>query len=59
MKPNDKNQNAVKTALPSVPSVPTYAIDRLFGGARQVRLLHRGHEYRLSLTKADKLILTK
>jgi len=31
----------------------------LFGSAREIVILHRGHEYRLRITKADKLILTK
>ena len=59
MKPDDKNLTAVKTTEPAASLMPTYAIDRLFGSARQIRILHKGHEYRLSLTKADKLILTK
>jgi hemin uptake protein HemP len=31
----------------------------LFKGADEVRLLHRGQEYRLRVTKQGKLILTK
>lgn len=31
----------------------------LFGGGREVVILHNGREYRLQVTKADKLILTK
>ena len=31
----------------------------LFRNAREIRLLHQGEEYRLRLTKANKLILTK
>ncbi len=31
----------------------------LFDGASEVRLVHRGQEYRLRITKAGKLILTK
>jgi hemin uptake protein HemP len=31
----------------------------LFGGRSEVRLLHRGQEYRLRVTKQGKLILTK
>jgi hemin uptake protein HemP len=31
----------------------------LFGGRNEVRLLHRGQEYRLRVTKQGKLILTK
>jgi hemin uptake protein HemP len=31
----------------------------LFGGGEEVRLLHRGQEYRLRITRQGKLILTK
>jgi hemin uptake protein HemP len=31
----------------------------VFAGHREVVLVHRGQEYRLRITKADKLILTK
>ena len=31
----------------------------LFGGAAEVRLMHRGMEYRLRITRQGKLILTK
>ena len=31
----------------------------LFGGRSEVRLLHRGQEYRLRVTRQGKLILTK
>jgi hemin uptake protein HemP len=31
----------------------------LFHGRREIVILHHGQEYRLRITKADKLILTK
>ena len=31
----------------------------LFRGHREIVIVHRGQEYRLHITKADKLILTK
>jgi hemin uptake protein HemP len=31
----------------------------LFDGAREVVIVHQGQEYRLRITRADKLILTK
>lgn len=31
----------------------------LFGSDREVVIVHRGQEYRLRITRADKLILTK
>ena len=39
--------------------VPVLNIKQLLGGFREVRLFHGSEEYRLSLTKNDKLILTK
>jgi hemin uptake protein HemP len=35
------------------------ASTELFRGCREVVIVHRGQEYRLHITKADKLILTK
>ncbi len=37
----------------------TYDSPALFRGHREVVIVHRGQEYRLRITKADKLILTK
>ena len=31
----------------------------LFQGRREIIIVHRGQEYRLRITRADKLILTK
>jgi len=31
----------------------------LFNGRREIVIMHQGMEYRLHITKADKLILTK
>ena len=41
--------------------VPPPVIDSqtLFGCANEIRLRHRGQEYRLRITRQDKLILTK
>jgi hemin uptake protein HemP len=36
-----------------------YQSPALFRGEREVAIVHRGQEYRLRITKADKLILTK
>ena len=35
------------------------ASTELFRGRREIDIVHRGQEYRLHITKADKLILTK
>lgn len=43
------------TAAPTVRIVSS----ELFRGRREIVIVHRGQEYRLHITKADKLILTK
>ena len=43
------------TTGPAVRIVST----ELFRGRREIVIVHRGQEYRLHITKADKLILTK
>ena len=40
------------------PSLRIQSAD-LFNGRREVVIVHQGMEYRLHITKADKLILTK
>jgi hemin uptake protein HemP len=45
---------AVPAAMPE--SIDTQA---LMGGKTELRLLHRGQEYRLRVTRQGKLILTK
>ncbi len=40
-------------------TVPALNIEQLFDGFREIRLFHGSEEYRLRLTKNDKLILTK
>ena len=42
----------------AAPAVRITSAD-LFRGRRDIVILHRGQEYRLHITKADKLILTK
>jgi hemin uptake protein HemP len=39
--------------------VTRIASAELFRGRREIVIVHRGQEYRLHITKADKLILTK
>jgi len=34
-------------------------VESLFAGAREIRLIHDGQEYRLRITRNGKLILTK
>ena len=59
----------MKTEIPSKPGEPASHLPRrqrtrinivdLMQGAREVILLHEEEEYRLRITKAGKLILTK
>ena len=51
---------AMPPAQGAAPPSPA-AVDAaaLFGRSNEVRLWHRGQEYRLRITKAGKLILTK
>ena len=39
--------------------VPVFDTQQLFGAVREIRLHHCSQEYRLILTKNNKLILTK
>ena len=38
---------------------PALTTEQLFDGFREIRLFHGSEEYRLRLTRNDKLILTK
>ncbi|HEG43422.1 MAG TPA: hemin uptake protein HemP [Phycisphaerales bacterium] len=38
---------------------PALSTEQLFDGFREIRLFHGSQEYRLRLTRNDKLILTK
>jgi hemin uptake protein HemP len=53
-----------RAPIPAAPSdlpTPPAVIDTasLFGRSNELRLWHRGQEYRMRITKAGKLILTK
>jgi hemin uptake protein HemP len=41
------------------PSPPILDSMTLFRGAREARILHQGEEYRLRITRQNRLILTK
>ena len=49
------------TALQPLPATPPARIhsEQLFAAGREVLIVHRGEEYRLRITRQDKLILTK
>ncbi len=49
------NQNGISQSR----QVPVFDTQQLFGDSREVRLHHCNEEYRLILTKNNKLILTK
>ncbi len=51
--------NRPDTEKKDVKAVPTLNAKKLFNGFREVRLQHCSEEYRLILTKSNKLILTK
>ena len=46
-------------AVVEPPPVPRVESAVLFHHGREVIIVHRGREYRLHITKSDKLILTK
>lgn len=43
-----------RTAVP-----PPVSAELLFGGAKEIVIRHQGDDYRLRITRNDKLILTK
>lgn len=45
--------------LPIAEAVRVISSQRLMDGARELRIEHAGSEYRLRVTRNDKLILTK
>ncbi|MBA5776172.1 hemin uptake protein HemP [Stappia sp. F7233] len=47
------------TPLPSRPSPLTIDSRALFQGSREIRIAHDGTIYRLTITRLNKLILTK
>jgi hemin uptake protein HemP len=54
-----KDSSSVPPVSEGAPQSARLASSELFRGRRQVVIVHRGHEYRLFITKSDKLILTK
>ena len=52
---NDNKQNNVQKTR----GVPVFDSQQLFDGVREIRLRHCSEEYRLILTKNNKLILMK
>ncbi len=61
MNHNDKPAESAPMRPDGTGLAPPRRIDihELLGGGRELRILHGGEEYRLSLTSKGKLILTK
>ncbi len=55
---DDAGDGAPSREATAVPAVRVVSSE-LFRGRREIVIVHRGQEYRLHITKADKLILTK
>jgi hemin uptake protein HemP len=55
---DDPGQTRAERETDAAPAV-RIASAELFRGRRDIVILHRGQEYRLHITRADKLILTK
>lgn len=55
----DSEPPLVREAPATAPAGGRIASTLLFQGRREIIIVHRGQEYRLHITKADKLILTK
>ena len=52
-------QRGEEPAMPAPNSSKPVPVERLLGGRVSIQILHRGQVYQLSLTRNDKLILTK
>ena len=48
-----------RAILPNQSSIPTLHSNHLFALTKEIRIQHEGEEYRLRLTRNNRLILTK
>lgn len=55
---DDAGEAAAAREVTTGPAIRIVSTE-LFRGRREIVIVHRGQEYRLHITKADKLILTK
>ena len=55
----DRDQLTPSTPSQSGEDISVIASETLFAGRSEIRLRHRGQEYRLRITRQGKLILTK
>lgn len=56
---DDPDEAPLARETPAARAGVRIASTELFRGRREIVIVHRGQEYRLHITKADKLILTK
>ena len=57
--PPDRDQLNASLAPARDGNVSVIASEQLFAGRSEIRVRHRGQEYRLRITRQGKLILTK
>ena len=58
-KTRENNKKLNGNAATNTQTVPVLDTDELFKGGREVKLFHHCQEYRLRITRNEKLILTK
>ena len=58
-KTRENNKELNGNAATNTQTVPVLDTDELFKGGREVKLFHHCQEYRLRITRNEKLILTK
>ena len=58
-KTRENNKKLNFNAATKTQTVPVLDTDELFKGGREVKLFHHCQEYRLRITRNEKLILTK
>jgi len=56
---DDPGEAPIARDAPAARAGVRIASTELFRGCREIVIVHRGQEYRLHITKANKLILTK
>ncbi len=52
-------QGSSEPAMPHAAQPAVFSSQALFGGQRELLIMHNGEAYRLRITRQDKLILTK
>jgi hemin uptake protein HemP len=52
-------ENETQRSAPDLPAARTVTSTELFGSHHELRIVHRGEQYTLRVTRLGKLILTK